>query len=682
MRTLPHHHVDPRVLFRRLWSGKERPWWSYAALTTLAVLAAVLYTWGLSRNGMGNSYYAAAVKSATLSWKAFLFGSLDPGSFITVDKPPFAFWVQALSGRVFGFSSWSMLLPQALAGVASVLIVYRLVRLWAGEAAAVLAGLAMALTPVAVAMFRFNNPDALLTLLLLLAAWALWSALEKGSAWKLAGAGALMGLAFTTKMLEAFIILPAFVLVYLACGRASLARRLLHMLAAAVALVVASGWWVVMVELWPKASRPYIGGSTNNSVLDLVFSRTAGYFGSSGGGAGGVPGGGGGPNFSGSAGWLRIFNAQLGNQISWLLPLAVFGLLAGLWVTGRKPRTDRLRAGFLMWGAWTLLFLVVFSGAEGVLHPYYTVVLGPSIAALVGGGCVALWRLSSSRRWLAWLLPAGIVGTALWSASLLGRTSGYVPGLAIGIIAVSCLAALVLTLVLARLIRARSLIYVTVAAATAVVLAGPLAYSVSTISRSLSGPFAAAGPVSSTLRSSGKGGDGVQMVVSADAPPGPLGAAPAGMFPGDAAMNGGPPGGGPPGGMVGDDLSVDEGLITYLEEHRATATYLVAVQGSQVAVPIILATGGPVIAMGGFNGGSDPAPTLTQLQGMVAAGQVHYVLIPTGQSFGPGGVGGFSGGGSGESLRKVFRWVAENGTVVPASEYGGSSKSGTLYYLP
>ena len=657
--------------------GRGRPWWSYAALATVAVLAAALYTWGLSRNGMGNSYYAAVVKSATLSWKAFLFGSLDPGSFITVDKPPFAFWVQALSARVFGFSSWSMLLPQALAGVASVLIVYRLVKRWSGEIAAVLAALAMALTPVAVVMFRFNNPDALLTLLLLLAAWALWSALERAATWKLGLAGALVGLAFTTKMLEAFIVLPAFAIVYLICGKPSIGRRLLHLLVAAVAVVASSSWWVAMVALWPAASRPYIGGSTNNSVLDLVFSRTGGYF--STGGAGG-----GSPNFSGSAGWLRIFNAQLGDQISWLIPLALLGLVAGLWVTLRKPRTDRQRAGFLLWGAWSMLFLVVFSGAKGVLHPYYTVVLAPSIAALIGGGSVALWRLSSSERRLAWLLPAGVVGTAAWSGSLLERTAGYVPGLAVGIITVGFLAALLLGLVLARLVTARSLVYGAIVASTASLLAGPFVYGVSTISRNVTGSFAAAGPGSGSPRSSINGG-GAQVVASMGAPSGvpyalPTGTAPRGGAPDSAAAEGGPPVAGLPGlgNMGGDDLSVDDALVAYLQKNKGDATYLVAVQGSQLAVPIILATGEPVMAVGGFNGG-DPAPTLAQLQSMVAAGLVHYVLISGGRVMGgPGGPGGPDGG----SLSQIAQWVTADGTAVSAGEYGGSSGAGTLYHLP
>jgi len=213
------------------------PWWAIAGLASVAVFAVVLYTWMLSRNGMGNSYYAAAVKSASLGWKAFFFGSLDPGSFITVDKSPAAFWVPALFALVFGFSSWSILLPQALAGVASVLILHRLVRRWAGDIAALLAALAFALTPVAVLIFRLNNPDAFLTLFFLLAAWAVWSA---GATWKLAAAGAAIGFALLTKMLEALLVLPALGLVYLVCGVLSEKMRLLPSLSEIIERVTAT----------------------------------------------------------------------------------------------------------------------------------------------------------------------------------------------------------------------------------------------------------------------------------------------------------------------------------------------------------------------------------------------------------------------------------------------------------
>ena len=228
-------------------------------------MTAVLYTWGLSRDGMANSYYAAAVRSGATSWKAFFFGALDPGSFITVDKPPAALWVMYLSARVFGFSSWSMLLPEAAAGVGSVLILHRLVRRWAGELSAHLAALALAVTPVAVLMFRFNNPDAFLTLVCLGAAWALWSALETGRTRWLLLAGALVGLGFETKMLQAFLIVPAMAIVYLWAGPPRLGRRIAQLAAAGVALVVSAGWWVAIVALWPAASRPYIGSTTDNS---------------------------------------------------------------------------------------------------------------------------------------------------------------------------------------------------------------------------------------------------------------------------------------------------------------------------------------------------------------------------------------------------------------------------------
>jgi 4-amino-4-deoxy-L-arabinose transferase-like glycosyltransferase len=236
-RSTLSRRVWPRL---KDWRPEARPSLSWAGLGVVALLSLGLFIWALSRNGMGNIYYGAAVKSGTLSWKAWFFGAFDSSSFITVDKLPASLWLQGLFARIFGFSSWTVLLPQALEGVASVLVLHHLVRRWQGNVAALLAGLAFAVTPVAVVMFRLNAPDALLALLLLCAAWAFWSALEKGSTWLLVLTGALVGFAFLTKMLEALLVLPAFVLTYLVCGPRRLGRKLLQLLAAAGALVVAS----------------------------------------------------------------------------------------------------------------------------------------------------------------------------------------------------------------------------------------------------------------------------------------------------------------------------------------------------------------------------------------------------------------------------------------------------------
>ncbi|MDQ6697107.1 MAG: glycosyltransferase family 39 protein [Actinomycetota bacterium] len=606
---------------------RRRPSRSAVITAGIGLLALALYTWNLSAGGYANGYYAAAVKSASVSWKALFFGSIDPGNFITVDKPPAALWLMGMSARLFGFSSLSMLLPEALCGVGSVLLLHKLVRRWAGDAAAHLSALALALTPVAALMFRFNNPDALLTFLGIASAWFLWKAVETGRTRSLLASAALVGLAFDTKMLQAVLLVPAFILVYLVAGPPKLAKRFLQLLAAAATLVVAAGWWVAIVALWPASARPYIGSTTDNSIISLItgYNGLGRLFGNSAGNGGGGGGGGSGnTGFGGTPGWLRTFNQALGGQISWLIPMAAAGLAAGLWLTRRAPRTDRTRAGWLLFGGWAAVCALTFSLAKGTFHPYYTVQLAPAVAALAGAGGLALWRLGRTHRFLRWTLPATVVATAAWSVSLLGRTPGFVAWLP-GVIGVGAAVSAVGIWAAGRL-RHRGLLLVAAGVATATLLAGPTAYTLTTIAHPATGSLVSAGPSS----------------------------------------------GGGFGGNMGGVSTADTGLVSYLEQHQGSAKYLVAAFGSQSSSSIIIASGKPVVTIGGFNG-SDNAPTLAQFEKLVSSGQLRYVLVSSGGGF--GGAGG-PGGGSSE----LTTWITAHGTAVSSSAYGGTT-SGTLYRL-
>ncbi len=376
--------------------------WVRPALIALLALTAAAYLWDLSASGYANSFYAAAVQAGTRSWKAFFFGSIDSSSFITVDKPPASLWIMELSGRIFGFSSWSMLAPQALEGVAAVGLLYAGVKRWFGPRAGLLAGAILAATPVAALMFRYNNPDALLVLLLVASAYTLVRALEKAGTRWIVATGALIGFAFLAKMMQAFTVVPAFFLVYLVAAPTSLLRRVKQLALCVGAIVLAAGWWVATVALWPVGSRPMIDGSPDNSILNLIFDYN-------GFGRLVSTGGGGGSNFSGSTGIFRLFNDLMGGQASWLIPAALISLFAGLVWRFRAPRVDRTRAALLLWGGWLIVTGLVFSFGQGVIHTYYTVALAPAIAALVAIGAVLLWdhRHRLQARLIA---AAGILG--------------------------------------------------------------------------------------------------------------------------------------------------------------------------------------------------------------------------------------------------------------------------------
>ena len=426
----------------------DRPRWATPALLGLLAATAVLYLWGLGSSGWANSYYAAAAQAGTQDLTAWLFGSLDPGNAITVDKPPAAMWVMALSGRLFGFSPFTMLLPQALMGVGAVALLYAAVRRRSGPAAGLIAGAALALTPVAALMFRYNNPDALLVLLLVAAAYCVLRATETASTRWMALAGCALGFAFLTKMLQAFLVAPGLALAFLVAAPVGLWPRIWKLMVGAGALIVSAGWYVALVSLWPAQSRPYIGGSTENSLLQLAL----GYNGiermvgrSSGGPGGGDPGGGnlgaalgggpgGGPGgagnlfFGGEPGIGRMFGLSMGTEASWLLPAALIGLIAGMWLTRSTARTGSVRASLLLWGGWLLVSAAVFSFMDGTVHPYYTVALAPAIAALVGISVRELWRVRD-RLPARLVLAAMSAATGVWAFVLLDRTPDWLPAL-------------------------------------------------------------------------------------------------------------------------------------------------------------------------------------------------------------------------------------------------------------
>src|SRR6476620_5869909 len=491
----------------RLWRGADSdPGWARRALLGLLLVTLVLYTWNLTASGYANSFYSAAVQAGADSWKAFFFASSDAASSITVDKPPASLWVMALSVRVLGLSSFAILLPQALMGVATVGVVYATVKRHFGAAAGLIAGVVLALTPVAALMFTFNNPDALLTLLMALGAWATMRAIEHASPKWMMIVGVFIGLGFLTKTLQVLLVVPFFGLAYLIAAPTTLRRRIVHSLLAVGTMVLSAGWWVAMVELVPASARPYIGGSQTNSFLELTvgyngLGRLSGdEAGSVGGGGGGATGG----SMWGSTGLFRMFSSSVGDQISWLIPSALILLAAGLWLRGRRPRTDLRRAAYLVWDGWLVVTMLVFSFMAGIFHEYYTVALAPAIGALVGMGAVEAWqRRSSAVATIA--LAAATAAAATWSFILLSRTTAYGDWLRISVLAVGLAAAL---LILAtRWMHARSVPFV-LAAALVAGLAGPGVYAVSTTTQGHSGSIVTAGPAGASRGPGGGGGFG------------------------------------------------------------------------------------------------------------------------------------------------------------------------------
>ncbi|MFH8628563.1 ArnT family glycosyltransferase [Streptomyces lydicus] len=700
------------------------PRWARPALLALLLVTAVLYFWSLSASGYANQFYSAAVQAGSESWKAFFFGSSDAANSITVDKPPAALWPMALSVRLFGLSSWAILVPEALMGVATVGVLYAAVRRRFGAGAGLLAGGALAVTPVAALMFRFNNPDALLCLLMVCAVAAVLRALADGRTKWLVLAGVCFGLGFLTKTLQAWLILPALAVVYACCAPVALRKRFGQLLLAGLAMVVSGGWWVAIVELWPASSRPYIGGSQHNSFLELTFGYNG--LGRINGNETGSVGGGGrrGGGGWGETGLTRLFSADMGGQISWLLPAALILLVVAvvvLWRARRAVAAEQAaqRAEFLVWGGALLMTFTTFSFMSGIFHQYYNIALAPYVAALVGMGATLMWRRAG--RLGASVLAVTVAVTAAWSFVLLNRSPEWLPWLRWTVLVLGLLAALGLLLSLWTGAPAREqdeapaedgapaapqeptgphaphvpraagrLAVIAAGVGLAASLAGPVAYTLDTVNTPKGGSIITAGP---SVRG-GMGGPGGGRFPGGRMPgkwrgntnggtaAGAFGGAP-GTGGGQAAGQGRPQGqagrpafpGGPGGAAFGkragrmggmggllNGSKVSAKAKALLEKDAADYTWVAAAIGSQNAASYQLATRKPVMAIGGFNG-SDPSPTLDQFKKYVAAGKIHYFLA-----------GGREGAGGRESSARAGGFGGFGGRGGPGGGSGGSSK--------
>ncbi len=615
-----------------------------AGIALLLAAACFVFFWNLTASGYANEFYSAAAQAASQSWSAFLWGSLDAGGAITVDKPPASIWLMALSVRALGLNSFAILLPQALMGVACCALVYCIARRAWGHACGICAGIIFITTPVAALMLRFNNPDALLIMLCLLAADCVIRAISMPAGETrantrrsvlYAAAGLCCGLGFLTKQLQVLLVVPGFGLAMLCLSPTKFGRRLIDAVIALGSMVLGAGWWVLLTVIVPSGSRPYIGGSQTDSFLELTFSYN-GLGRLTGDETGSVVPGGGNANGGmwGETGLLRLFGSDFADQFSWLAPVALIGtvIALGLFVShiklGRASRrsgmhcrrsdAERTAAATLtVMGAWLVVTWITFSLMAGIFHAYYTVALTPAVA-IMAAFCLHTLRDMRNRATARALGAALIVIEGIWCFALVMQNSGY--RLLAWVVLAVCLLAAIVCIVLAYLeldgsvrrrlhTAARGL----TALACITIMAGPVTWTWATISCGHTGSMPTAGP-------SGSMGD---------------------------------MGGGMGGGLLNGTDASDE-LVALLTENASGYRWAAATTGSQNAASYQLASGLPVIAIGGFNG-SDPAPTLEQFKSYVEQGLIRYYISS-------GGMGGTQIGGS-DTASQIASWVQENFTA-------------------
>lgn len=620
--------------------------WHRSALGAILLISAFLNMYKLNQEGYANDYYAAAVKSMLLSWHTFFFVSFDPGGFVSVDKPPVGFWIQTASAKIFGFSGLSILLPEAIAGVLSVALLYYLVRRRFGPVAGLIAALTLAISPISVVTNRNNTIDSLLVLTLLLASWAGSLAAEKGRLRWLLLTALLVGVGFNIKTLQAYLVVPAFGLVYLVGAPVSWRKRILHLLLTALVLLLISLSWVVTVDLIPASQRPYVGSSQTNSELELAF----GYNGLERllGIQNGIqnatrprnssttpvlaPAG---PGENGSAGFFRLFNNQLGGQIGWLIPLAILGLIAAAWQERIHFPLNPRQQSLAMWGTWLATMYAFFSVA-GFFHQYYLSMLAPAICALVGIGLVSMWRDYRRGDGRKWLLPIALLVTAaaqVWILLFYPAWASWLAPIIVGFCVVVAIAQTVGILLPSWHINTSPFIAIGVLA----LLLAPATWSVFSVWQGNSSALPSAGPSPTT----GTNAFGIHT-----------------------------------NGLNSD--TADARLIQFLEAHQGNTRFLVATLNATTAGPLILSTGKPVMALGGFLG-TDPILTVPQLQALITNHTVRFFYlqdVPNLNNLPPHIQELIKNGGFGNPGRQNFTlWIASHCKVVSSTLWSSNPDS-------
>ncbi|MFH9969038.1 ArnT family glycosyltransferase [Streptomyces mirabilis] len=609
-------------------TGTPRPVYELPVLLGIVAIAAVLTLWGLDDSSF-HGFYAAGVRSMTDNPVAFFYGSFDPGNTITIDKLPGYLWPQALSALVFGFHPWALVLPQAIEGMACVVLLRGLVRRWAGVPAGLLAAAFLTLTPVFVGLGRSVTEDSPFTLLLLLAAVATQRATERGQGRWLLLASVWVGVAFQCKMLEAWAVLPALAATYLVAAPTALRRRLVHVaLAGAVAFAVSVSWMVV-ATLTPASDRPYLDGTTDNSAYGLVvgYNFLTRFHGLDAAAAGSVA-----PNESlrtagtgpgmGDSVW-KMFSPGIATQTGWLYPLAALGVAGGAWALWRRraARTDRVLAGYVLWGSWLATFFLVFSFGSVTGHTYYMGVVAVALAAMGSAGAVRAWRACRKGGRRAWVLPGVIAVNLAWCVTLTLWYPHFFPW------SVPTAAALgMVALALSCIRRRPRLVTAGLAAGLAAVLLIPAAWSASALSLRYNQPGSLARV-------------------------------------------------GPTNHRVGNPLAklgpTQERLLAYLTAHQGGAEYLAAVPGWWEAAPYIISANAHVLPVGGFTG-RVPHPTSGGFHELIDTGQLRYVVLKRAEAT--------------RSLRHavtptavIMRWTVGHCTLVPPAAYGSGDHAEALY---